>query len=52
MKKRPDVEWEIIEFEKVNLKHGYSVYPEEHIEIMESSKETNNGNHSETNKRK
>jgi len=37
--KKPETDWEIIESEKVDLKHGYSGYPEEHIEIMESSKE-------------
>lgn len=36
MDKRPDVDWEIIDSENVELKHGWRCMPEEHIEIMET----------------
>lgn len=39
MKKRPDVDWEVIDSENVELKHGWRCMPEEHYEIMESSKQ-------------
>jgi len=42
--KKPETDWEIIDCEKIDLKHGYSGYPEEHIEIMET-KEAGNERH-------
>jgi hypothetical protein len=39
MKKRPDTDWEIIEQEKVDLKHGFRLMPEAEFEIMATDKE-------------
>jgi len=39
--KKPETDWEIIDSEKIDLKHGYSGYPEEHIEIMETKEACN-----------
>lgn len=37
MDKRPDVDWEVIESESVELKQGWRSVPEEHYEIAQES---------------